>query len=178
MSIYWKKKNRGSVPESWEVNSQCSLKFCCTLVLSSVKQRTVTAPARYGCCEASWRTDVNYMHVCLWSDFIYGSTENGACYARCPHEAFPTLSTLLEAASWHFSVIHFLTQCSKDLPLSATPFRKLEISNQAPWVYDLCHHVGLNSWLIILKFLIIFFNGTLHFNFALGPAKLKLCSRS
>lgn len=159
MSIYWKKKNRGSVSESWEVNSQYSLKFCCTLVLSSVKQRTVTVPARYGCCEASWCTDVNYMYVCLWSDFIYGSTENGACYSQCPHEAFPTLSTLLEAASWHFSVIRFLTQGSKDLPLSATPFRKLEISNQAPWVYDLCHCVGLNSWLIILKFLIIFLMG-------------------
>ena len=85
-------------------------------------------------------------------------------FTPCPQEAFPTLSTLLEAASLHFFVIHFLTPGSNDLPLSATPFRKLKISNQAPWVCDLCSCVGLNSWLTILKFLIIFKNGTLHFN--------------
>ena len=204
MNIYWKKKNRGSVLESWEVNSQCFLKFCCTSVSSSVKQRTRTVPARYGCCEASWCIDVNHRYVCLWigegngnplqCSCLENPRDGGASWAvvygvpqsrtrlkwlssssmsmkwlhiwkywewcllftPCPQEAFPTLSTLLEAASWHFFVIHFLIPGSKDLPLSATPFRKLKISNQAPWVCDLCSCVGLNTWLTILKFLIIF----------------------
>lgn len=75
MSIYWKKKNRGSVSESWEVNSQCSLKFCCALVSSSLKQRIVTVFCYYSTCLVwllwGFMMYRHKLHVCMSMKWLH-----------------------------------------------------------------------------------------------------------